>query len=501
MKQKRICLLLAALVLAAFLSGCGREFKTNTAQKSGELLPIPEGQQASASPDGTFSFLCPSSATVQWDEDGAYVYTVSPGETPYILVYYAKGTSFQPDSYFASYARMVKKEYKEAKFGKISQTTIGEKTLYMLRSEVKGDGTTYVIDRYLEIYPDCSVQYTIKTNHAGSEDPVFAALVESLCFGTDIYGEPEQPALYGDLRSVANAEVGISMSAPGGLEMQQIPIGLFAQDEHMLLFASYQNSDAAGAAIYDADDFLARIGSVEGLLQAQLGVDSVSIQNGAAEQVGNFQAYVFPLQVAVGSFTGSGKLYLTNAANAGCYILYYAVAEGSGLESFAEQCISSFSADSAPQNTPQYQMFTDSQHSFSFLYRAGVTDKTAQDMGGIAAIELSDSDFVLVTPLSQSTEGVSSASEYLTKYAQELQTNHPEIAYTVSGPAAEPGGRYAFETVKITYTYEETPRVLTLSACDGANGTIWTVLSTGTEASASALKTLHGDILWSLRVN
>ena len=43
MKQKRICLLLAALVLAAFLSGCGREFKTNTAQKSGELLPIPEG--------------------------------------------------------------------------------------------------------------------------------------------------------------------------------------------------------------------------------------------------------------------------------------------------------------------------------------------------------------------------------------------------------------------------------------------------------------------------
>ena len=208
MKQKRICLLLAALVLAAFLSGCGREFKTNTAQKSGELLPIPEGQQASASPDGTFSFLCPSSATVQWDEDGAYVYTVSPGETPYILVYYAKGTSFRPDSYFASYARMVKKEYKEAKFGKISQTTIGEKTLYMLRSEVKGDGTTYVIDRYLEIYPDCSVQYTIKTNHAGSEDPVFAALVESLCFGTDIYGEPEQPALYGDLRSVANAEVG-----------------------------------------------------------------------------------------------------------------------------------------------------------------------------------------------------------------------------------------------------------------------------------------------------
>ena len=130
-----------------------------------------------------------------------------------------------------------------------------------------------------------------------------------------------------------------------------------------------------------------------------------------------------------------------------------------------------------------------------------MTDKTAQDMGGIAAIELSDSDFVLVTPLSQSTEGVSSASEYLTKYAQELQTNHPEIAYTVSGPAAESGGRYAFETVKITYTYEETPRVLTLSACDGANGTIWTVLSTGTEASASALETLHGDILWSLRVN
>lgn len=501
MEQKRICcLVLAVLMLAASLSGCGREFKTNTVRKPGELLPVPTGSRAVASPDGTFSFLVPLSATVQWDEEGAYVYTVAPGELPYILVSFTKEGDYTPDSYFSGYARMVKRNYKEAKLGKVSRSLVGEKTLYMLRSEVKGEGTTYVIDRYLEIYPNCSVQYTVKTNHAGSEDTAFAALVESLYLGAEIYGEPENTARYGDFHSVSNASVGISMSVPDGLEMQEIPIGLFAQDEQMLLFASYQNTDAAGAAIYDADDFLNRIGSVEGLLQAQLGADGVSIQNGTAEQVGNYQAYVFPLQIAMGGFTGIGKLYLMNAAGTGCYILYYAVAEGSTLEQLAEQCVSSFMIDAAP-NSPQFRQFTDSQQSFSFLYRVDASDKTAQDMGGMAAIELSESEFILVTPLSQSAEGVASASEYLSKYLQELQTSNPEITYTATGPTTETGGRYAFETLSISYTYEEMPRVLTLSACDGTGGTIWVVLCTGTDASASTLETLRGDILWSFRVN
>lgn len=497
-KQRIFALLLALTLLTVLLGACKRSFVTNEFTAPAELQPVPAGERAFDAPDGTFSFLYPETASVEWTQDGAYLYSVSQGQMPYILIYYAQG-SFDPDSYFSSYASLVKRTYADAALGKISQTHVGDKTLYMLRSAVKGEGTTYVIDRYLEIYPDCSIQYTVKSNHAASEDALLASVVQSMCPVTGIYGQARPQSVYTDLRSVSNANVGISMSVLTGMNVQEIPIGLLAQDENLLLFASYQNSDAAGSAIYDSNDFLDRIGAVEGLLQAQLGADSAAIQNGVAEKIGNYDAYVFPLQLSMGGFAGSGRLYLiNNPAGVGCYVLYYAAANET-VEATGQQCMSSFMIDAAPGNTPSYQQFTDSRHTFTFLYRSGLTDATATDMGGLAAIELTDGDFLLVSPVSAADEGVSSASEYLLKYLQTVRESNPDVVYDAGEITQESGGRYAFSTLEVSYVYDGVPRSLTLSGCDGADGTIWVVIAAGTEEYASVLSTLRGDILWSFR--
>ena len=94
---------------------------------------------------------------------------------------------------------------------------------------------------------------------------------------------------------------------------------------------------------------------------------------------------------------------------------------------------------------------------------------------------------------------MSSASEYLLKYLQTVRESNPDVVYDAGEITQESGGRYAFSTLEVSYVYDGVPRSLTLSGCDGADGTIWVVIAAGTEEYASVLSTLRGDILWSFR--
>lgn len=105
----------------------------------------------------------------------------------------------------------------------------------MLRAEIKSEGSTYVIDRYIEIYKNCSVQYTIKSNHTGSEDEVLAGIIKSFCFDSKAYSNRNNSGNndsnntsdtleYKDFSSISNDKIGISMSVPADLQMQEIPI-------------------------------------------------------------------------------------------------------------------------------------------------------------------------------------------------------------------------------------------------------------------------------------
>lgn len=490
-----------------------RDFVINSKNTSNEDINISDDTKVYGNADDNYSFVYNAEAELVEDNSNIYLYTVEEGEPPYIMIYYSKG-KIKPEKYFRDYKKMVKKSYKKASFKKISQVHIGDKTLYMLRAEIKSEGSTYVIDRYIEIYKNCSVQYTIKSNHTGSEDEVLAGIIKSFCFDSKAYSNRNNSGNndsnntsdtieYKDFSSISNDKIGISMSVPADLQMQEIPIGLYGQSDNIILFASYQNSDATGAAIYDADDFVNRIAEVDGLLQSQLGVDKVTINNGSEEQLGNYLAYGFPIQIETDGFKGSGKLYLINgsknSSNAGCYILYYAVSNEDKYTKAAEQCISSFSIESEPQDMPSYQKYSDTTNKISFLYRTGITDKKPEDMGGIIGLELSDDSFIMVEITNTSTESVNSADDYMQQFVKLLKEDNSDIKYTVSEISRADSGRYDFKTVDISYNYEGKDRVLSLSCADGSNGVIYRIYYSGITDEAEKLKTLYSDILWSFR--
>lgn len=238
-------------------------------------------------------------------------------------------------------------------------------------------------------------------------------------------------------------------------------------------------------------------------MQSQLGVDKVTINNGSEEQLGNYLAYGFPIQIETDGFKGSGKLYLINgsknSSNAGCYILYYAVSNEDKYTKAAEQCISSFSIDSEPQDMPSYQKYSDTTNKISFLYRTGITDKKPEDMGGIIRLELSDDSFIMVEITNTSTESVNSADDYMQQFVKLLKEDNSDIKYTVSEISRADSGRYDFKTVDISYNYEGKDRVLSLSCADGSNGVIYRIYYSGITDEAEKLKTLYSDILWSFR--
>ena len=297
--KKLIWILIIIFIIVAIATGVTifclvtfneRDFVINSKNSSNEDINISDDTKVYGNADDNYSFVYNAEAELVEDNSNIYLYTVEEGEPPYIMIYYSKG-KIKPEKYFRDYKKMVKKSYKKASFKKISQVHIGDKTLYMLRAEIKSEGSTYVIDRYIEIYKNCSVQYTIKSNHTGSEDEVLAGIIKSFCFDSKAYSNRNNSGNndsnntsdtieYKDFSSISNDKIGISMSVPADLQMQEIPIGLYGQSDNIILFASYQNSDATGAAIYDADDFVNRIAEVDGLLQSQLGVDKVTINNG-----------------------------------------------------------------------------------------------------------------------------------------------------------------------------------------------------------------------------
>lgn len=501
-KQIIIITLIAVAVCAAILAAVllifgERKYTVNTANMPNEIIKVSSEKKSFAVTEQNYSFLYPSTAEVSLDGENVYVYTVENGEAPYVMVYLSKET-VSPDKYFKTYRKLVQATLPVTSFGTVSQVKIGDKTLYMLRAEIKDNGSTMIIDRYIEIYPDVTVQYTVKSNHAGSEDKILSDIVQSLYLKSDAYSTDKND--YIDIKSVSNSKLGMSMSFPSDMQVSELPIGLLGSGDGIRIFASYQNTDASGAAIYNADDFVNRISSVNGLLQNQLKVDDISIQNGKAEKTGNFEAYVFPVTITDGEFSGTGKIYLTNGLNIGCYILYYAVSDDT-LTASAERCISSFNIENTSEKATEYKMYTDGGNAFSFLYRTGVTDSTPTDMGGIAEFKLSDNAVFNIDTFMPSAEGVTSADEYLTKFAEELKKVNPDIKYTVKNAEDAEQGRLGFKTVEISYSYGGSSRTVSLSCADCGGNIARVYYTLGDDAMREKMNTLRNDILWSFRSN
>ena len=152
------------------------------------VTPI-EGYVAADSDELELSFLYPVGSTLRDNgEKGVYIYTSGNQGLPFIQITKLKEKK-APDKYFSDYKEQTEKEHSDAKFEEIRSVAITGKTLYMLRAYVFSDGVDQVIDRYIEIYPEETVEYTVKSTAAKSEEMALAAVAESLRPGKNVYGD------------------------------------------------------------------------------------------------------------------------------------------------------------------------------------------------------------------------------------------------------------------------------------------------------------------------
>ena len=177
----------AVLVLILVLANALKpKYEINDASMA-PVNPI-AGYEAVSSDTLSLSFLYPSGATLRDNgSDGIYVYPSGTQGLPYIQVTKTKGKQ-DPDKYFKEYRKQTDKEYGSVDYENIKMIPVSKKMLYMQRASVFRDGADQIIDRYIEIYPSETVEYTIKSLAASSEDNALAAVIESLRPGKDVYG-------------------------------------------------------------------------------------------------------------------------------------------------------------------------------------------------------------------------------------------------------------------------------------------------------------------------
>lgn len=144
--KKLIWILIIIFIIVAIATGVTifclvtfneRDFVINSKNTSNEDINISDDAKVYGNADDNYSFVYNAEAKLVEDNSNIYLYTVEEGKPPYIMIYYSKG-KIKPEKYFRDYKKMVKKSYKKASFKKISQVHIGDKTLYMLRAEIKG---------------------------------------------------------------------------------------------------------------------------------------------------------------------------------------------------------------------------------------------------------------------------------------------------------------------------------------------------------------------------
>ena len=146
------------------------------------------GYEPASSDALSLSFLYPSGAALRDNgKEGVYIYPSGTQGLPYIQVTKTRGKQ-DPEKYFKEYRKQTDKEYGSAKYENIKVIPVSKKTLYMQRASVFRDGADQIIDRYIEIYPAETVEYTVKSLAASSEDNALAAVIESLRPGKEIYG-------------------------------------------------------------------------------------------------------------------------------------------------------------------------------------------------------------------------------------------------------------------------------------------------------------------------
>ena len=170
--MKKITALITALsIMSAMLCGCGaifdRGYDINSYTPPESVKSAPGALEVFGGEDTGFSFLYPYDMDVSWsDEDGACI-SSGEGKIPYVLVNKTEKKNMTPEKYFKASDRQILKEFDLVQSSTIHEVPLGKKTLYMTRYQCTAGEAEIYIERYVEIYKDCYIQYTAVTNTVG----------------------------------------------------------------------------------------------------------------------------------------------------------------------------------------------------------------------------------------------------------------------------------------------------------------------------------------------
>lgn len=528
------------IILFASIAG-NRKYVVNKEEsfKKGNQT-VTEGCRIYSSESEEISFEYPEGCKTAHDEEnGTYIYLSESKQEPYVLVYCTNEKSTSPEKYFAGYKKAVKAAYENdddsirvSSFSDISKVKVGDKTLYMVRADFSKEGSTFVIERFIELYENRYIQYTVKSYHIEDDEPVLYNIIDSLRLSAGAYqnaqqspeaaaedgSETEDAHLY-DTAVFKNDTVGISMSVPVDIEASEIPVGIIAKSDDIMLFASYQNTDADGAAIYNTDDFISRCSAVSDLLDRQIGTDSIDVGNGKTAELNGQDAYVFDMTMVSGDFSGSGKLYMISGANTGCYLVYYAVADSvkatdeaeknaEKIESVAALCASSFAITQDPQNVRKFDTFTYGTEGFSVLCERGLfTGEDMTDTGKGISFDTSSIDknsaLVIDGTSFEKLGGITSAEEILSMTAKEYEGHEFEDGSTFEISDIQPvaGGRFEAFAENMTFNADGKKQILSMTAFSDQKGNIWFVRFMSSEDNLDKFTQIRDDIVWSFKLN
>lgn len=538
-----IAAVILLVVVIGLASGGGKG--VNVFSENNVNMNIPGGYDYMGNTEVGVSFLYPTTATVRDNgKEGIYVYPTGNAGVPYIQVE-SLNRKVKPSSYFKSYDKQLKKEYSSAQIEDIKQVNAGGKTLYMQRATVFNDGSDQTVDRYIEIYKNKTIEYTVKTVQPGAVDNVLNGIVQSLCPKAGIYGDvtvtgqssvpsgtgtgsenpgsatlpsdafpggttipgdttpggTTQPGGAGNGGTASCAEVNISMDMPQGMQWQDISVGVTGMSNDLLLFAVYEDSSYQEAAFYGAQDILLQANSNVEVLKQQLFLDAVQLNNMSQATLGGLSGFMGDVSLTYSGFTGSGKMYfLTPADTIGVYIVYYAVssqaADAQTVQAQGEAAVASFKTTGAPSEYT-YSLCGKQDGSFQFVVDTELVNAASPiEKGCTVNVNLEDSaqHTITVQKNNYSANGITTLDQFMQYYAQ-------SIGLSASSVRDYEGGRYNFKYILETYNSNGITKAIYAVACADSRGNIYTIYAEDEEENMDDYDVVIYDIVWSFYIN
>lgn len=346
----RLIVLLLAVILVvvvgvALFSGDRHAYTVNGTDKE-TGLETAEGFWLFTSGKADVTFQYPASCLVVWDEaDGAYLYAGAAESSDYVLIHRKNQKGMTPEKYFDSCTDMMLDSFDKVSSSEIHEAPVEEKTLYMVRYLCQKGGQELVIDRYLELYKKCYVEYTAVSDTKGSLDTELYYAIATLRTNTDAYA-----GAYSDKTTAYDhPDMGMHLSIPDMMDTKELTIGYFASSQDAVMLSVLLTTDDQGKTIYNRQDFIDRAAQSSTFVAGQLGADSVTFEDGREVRLDGRSFYVYPMQMNSGGTDYEGELYLANADDTGCYVICYAAREGSPAKedilSLCSQCAESIRID------------------------------------------------------------------------------------------------------------------------------------------------------------